>query len=64
MQIPQQSILLGRKDREINIYQFLKDFLKLEVVAEKNIHNCLTYLTYTKQQDEVQSDNLKSKFKR
>tara|TARA_B110000977_G_scaffold201178_1_gene294571 strand:- start:11750 stop:11890 length:141 start_codon:yes stop_codon:yes gene_type:complete len=41
-----------------------QDFLKLELVAEKNIHNCLTYLTYTKQQDEVQQDNLKSKFKR
>ena len=39
-------------------------FLDLEVVSEKNIHNCLTYLTYSKQKDEVQDTYIKSKFKK
>jgi hypothetical protein len=39
-------------------------FLDLEVVAKKNVHNCLTYLTYVKQKDEVQDNYIKSKFKR
>jgi hypothetical protein len=38
------------------------DFLKLEKVSKKNIHNCLTYLTYVKQKDEVQQNYIKSKF--
>jgi hypothetical protein len=37
-------------------------FLDLEVVSEKNVHNCLTYLTYSKQKDEVQENHIKSKF--
>lgn len=37
-------------------------FLDLEVVSEKNVHNCLTYLTYSKQKDEVQDSYIKSKF--
>tara|TARA_R110001606_G_scaffold352933_2_gene503409 strand:- start:128 stop:268 length:141 start_codon:yes stop_codon:yes gene_type:complete len=39
-------------------------FLDLEVIAEKNVHNCLTYLTYSKQKDEVQDTYIKSKFKK
>ena len=39
-------------------------FLDLEVVSEKNLHNCLTYLTYSKQKDEVQDTYIKSKFKK
>ena len=39
-------------------------FLDLEVVAEKNVHNCLTYLTYVKQKDEVQDNYIKSKFQK
>ena len=39
-------------------------FLDLEVVSQKNIHNCLTYLTYSKQKDEVQDTYIKSKFKK
>ena len=35
-------------------------FLDLEVVSEKNLHNCLTYLTYSKQKDEVQDTYIKS----
>lgn len=40
------------------------DFLKLEVVSKNNIHNCLTYLTYMKQKNEVESENIKNKFKK
>lgn len=39
------------------------DFLKLEIIAKKNVHNCLTYLTYSKQRDEVQENYMKQKFK-
>ena len=40
------------------------DFLNLEVVSKKNVHNCLTFLTYTKQKNEIESESLKSKFKK
>lgn len=40
------------------------EFLNLEIVAKKNIHNCLTFLTYTSQKNEIESENIKSKFKK
>jgi hypothetical protein len=39
-------------------------FLDLEEVAKKNVHNCLTYLTYQKQKNEIQNNHIKSKFKK
>ena len=39
-------------------------FLDLEIIAKKNVHNCLTYLTYVGQKNKVQEIYIKSKFKK
>ena len=39
-------------------------FLDLEIIAKKNVHNCLTYLTYVGQKNKVQDIYIKSKFKK
>jgi len=38
------------------------EFLQLEEVTKKNIHECLTFLSYARERDEVADYEVKQKF--
>ena len=39
------------------------DITRFENITKLNVHECLTYLTYTKEKNEIEARNIKSKFK-
>ena len=40
-----------------------QDIRRFENITKLNVHECLTYLTYTKEKNEIEARNIKSKFK-
>jgi hypothetical protein len=57
------------KQNEENLVQYLDsqaiangDVTKFEYITKLNVHECLTYLTYTKEKNEIEARNIKSKF--
>ena len=38
------------------------DFVKTEQVVKKNVHECLTFLSYEKERDEIADYEVKQKF--
>jgi hypothetical protein len=39
------------------------DITKFEHITKLNVHECLTYLTFTKEKNEIEARQIKNKFK-